>query len=59
MKATVVKNEFGKVRVIVRRNFNSEPLYRINHELKVGDVVQVKRQVNNPYLILVEKEKEI
>lgn len=59
MKATVVKNEFGKVRVIVRRNFNSEPLYRINHELKVGDVVQVKRQVNNPYLILIEKEKEI
>ena len=59
MKATVVKNEFGKVRVIVRRNFNSEPLYRINHELKVGDVVQVKRQVNNPYLILVEKEKEL
>jgi hypothetical protein len=53
MKAKVTSVEYGKVRVIVRRNHREEGLRGIHADLSVGDVVEVVRQVNNPYLIRV------
>jgi ferredoxin-NADP reductase len=51
----VIESENGIVRVTVRRNNNSEGLYGLHTDLRVGDKVEVKRVVNNPYLVRVIK----
>ncbi len=54
MKAVVRSVEMeGRTTVMVRRGYREETLYRFHPELKVGDKVEVKRQTNNPYLVLV------
>ena len=57
MKATVVSNDEGKVRVRVRRSGTTCTLFKHHHDLKPGDRVEVRRQVNNPYLVRVTEDK--
>jgi len=60
MKATVISisAENGAVRAIVCRNHKSEGVYCSkfgdNDDLKVGDKIEVTRQINNPYLVRVK-----
>ena len=53
MQATVIGNVSGKVSVRVRRSSTPETLYRLHPDLKVGQRVEVKREVNNPFVVFV------
>lgn len=55
MLATVVKIHNGHIDVMVRRGHRVERLDRPDQsmDLRIGDKVEVRRQVNNPYLIRV------
>lgn len=55
MQAKVISVTDGKVLVQVRRSADRRHLFTRELELRVGDRVEVKRQVNNPYLIFVRK----
>ena len=55
MNAKVIKVSDGVVTVRVNRSSKVNDLYHRNYDLRVGDTVIVKRQVNNPYLVFVEK----
>ena len=55
MKAQVIRVSDGAVTVRVNRSGKVNDLYQRNYDLRVGDTVIVKRQVNNPYLVFVEK----
>jgi len=57
MKAKVITNEAGKVTVKINRGYKLEILdvsYNESLTFKIGDVVEVKRVVNNPYLVVVK-----
>lgn len=54
MIAIVKKVEDGRVTALVRRNHRTETLEGRHDDLKVGDRVEVKRVVNNPYLVRVK-----
>ena len=61
MKAKVVGLTKGKMVYVrmMKRNYCIEILdlsenERIALDLKKGDVVEVKREVNNPYLVLIQ-----
>ncbi len=62
MIATVTMIDGTRVMAKVRRNHKSESIYQTeaNHKevrsLKAGDRIEVKRVVNNPYLVYVGKE---
>ena len=56
MQATVTRIDDGIVTVRVRRASRSEQLHKRHTDLKVGDKVEVIRQVNNPYLLLWRKQ---
>jgi hypothetical protein len=53
MQATVTKVDNQYVRAIVRRNYRDEAVQGKQPDLKVGDKIQVRRQVNNPFLVRV------
>ena len=53
MIAIVTRVEGGKISAIVRRGHRVETLYLRHDDLQVGDRVEVRRQVNNPYLVRV------
>ena len=53
MQATVIKNEEGIVTVRVRRSSAVNILWLHHKDLTVGDKVEVRRVVNNPYLVRV------
>lgn len=58
-----IVKQVNPTRVMVRRNYRLEAIDQPTKEaeeyvdkLKIGDRVEVKRQVNNPYLILVNNK---
>jgi hypothetical protein len=51
MQATVIRINEGRVEVRVRRSSRVETLSKRYDDLKVGDKVEVTRQVNNPFLV--------
>ena len=61
MKARIISlTESKMVRVMIRRNCRLETLdlsenERIAHDFRLGDQVEVKREVNNPYLVVIGK----
>ena len=55
MKAIVKSVEYGIVTVRVRRNDKDETVFNAHFDVKVGDAIEVKRQVNNPYLVRVQE----
>ena len=58
MKAKVISASDGVIRVSIRRTYyNTQELYNLHYDLKVGDTVEVHRQVNNPYLVRTEVEQ--
>ena len=54
-QATVTSSKLGLVAVRVRRNPRQELLQGRHTDLFVGDRIEVKRIVNNPYLVFVHK----
>jgi len=59
MKATVISIDDTGLKRLSTRNESSVGLWesRKHTDLKVGDVIQVRRQTNNPYLIRIEEPK--
>ena len=61
MKAKVIGFTLSKgVQVKVRKNYLPQILdlsenERVAYDFKVGDVVEVKLEANNPYLVVVNK----
>jgi hypothetical protein len=55
MKAFVIKNDNGIIEVKINRSSKKGTLYNRQYDLKLGDIVEVKRVSNNPYLIRVNK----
>lgn len=53
MVAIVKRITDNQVDVRVRRNCDNERLQGRHADLSVGDRVNVKRQINNPYLVRV------
>lgn len=56
MQASVIKNENGIVSVKIRRS-GIMKLGKINHELIMGDIIEVKRRVNDPFLTFIRMIK--
>ena len=58
MKARVLhRSDNNVVSVMVRRNYIAETLEGTHEDLNKGDIVEVIRRTNNPYLIRVDKTK--
>lgn len=58
MKAKVISVVHGRVYVVVnRRPGRPQELYKLHDDLRVGDVIDVDHQVNNPYLVRVASLK--
>lgn len=57
MKATVIRIEDGIARVRVRRSSRDETLYNRHYDLKIGDIVECKRQTNNPYPVRITESQ--
>ena len=51
MQATVIKNEEGIVTVRVRRSGKVDRLHKRHYNLEPGMDLEVRRQVNVPYLV--------
>ena len=54
MEAKVTSAVNGSIKVIVTRGQRVEEVYKLHNDLRVGDVIEVERRVNNPYLVRVD-----
>ncbi len=54
MQATVIEAHEGMIWVRVGRNTAEEQLDYRQYDLNVGDIIEVKRVVNNPFLTRVK-----
>ena len=57
MRAKVIAIEDGNIRVSIRRAYYTQELDKRYFDLRIGEMIEVHRQINNPYLVRDERKE--